>query len=396
MNWEEVINIKRIKNDGYNRGEMIMVNRERLVANFIKMVEIASVSGHEGAFRDLLKEEFALRGLKAEEDEAGKKLNGESGNLLVKIPGSVRVPALLLAAHMDTVVPGINIKAVRGQDEVIRSEGNTILGSDDKAGLAAILEAYDVIIEKQIDHPPLELLFTVSEEQGLLGAKNFDYSQLESPKGYVLDSGGLPGTIVIQSPCQNEIEYRVYGQAAHAGINPEDGINAIQIMAKALALMPCGRIDEDTTCNFGIIEGGMARNIVAASCRVKGEARSLNRSKLDKLTSELLEIFKTEVIKSGGKPEAEVVLLYPETTLQPDEDVVRLAIRAADKIGIKTELLSTGGGSDASIINGNNIRCANLGIGMNAVHTTEEFIRVDDLVNDARLVLSIIEEAAKS
>ena len=139
----------------------------------------------------------------------------------------------------------------------------------------------------------------------------------------------------------------------------------------------------------------MARNIVAANCQVKGEARSLQRSKLDQLTADLIDIFETEVIRNGGQPEVEVKLLYPETTLQADEEVVSLAIRAAARIGLRSELVSTGGGSDASIINGNNIRCANLGIGMNAVHTTEEFIRVEDLVNDACLVVSIIEEAVR-
>jgi len=373
-----------------------VVNQERLITNFIKMIKVDSLSGQEEAFRDLLQSEFALLGLAAQEDDAGKILKGGSGNLLVKIPGTVARPALLFAAHMDTVIPGTNIEVIRDQNEVIRSAGDTILGSDDKAGVAAIFEALKVILENGLDHPPLELLFTVSEEQGLLGIKNFDFSKLAAEYGYVLDSGGAPGTIVIQSPCQNEIEYRVQGKSAHAGINPEDGINAIQIMARALAKMPCGRIDDETTCNFGIIKGGLARNIVPESCRVKGEARSLKRTKLDELTIALLDIFKTEVLKNGGNPEVETVLLYPETALQPDEEVVRLAVRAADKIGIKSELLSTGGGSDASIINGHNIRCANLGIGMNAVHTTDEFIRIEDLVNDARLVLSIIEEAARS
>lgn len=372
-----------------------MINKERLLNNFMKMVEVASLSGAEGAFRDLLKAELANLGLSSQEDDAGAILGGDCGNLLVKMPGTVAKPALLIAAHMDTVVPGTNIKPICGNDEIIRSEGNTILGADDKAGIAAILEAIQVILEKGLNHPPLELLFTVSEEQGLLGIKNFDFSRLESRYGYVLDSGGPPGTIVIQSPCQNEIEYRVQGKSAHAGINPEDGINAIQVMAKALAVMPCGRIDDDTTCNFGIIEGGMARNIVAENCRVKGEARSLERSKLDQLTNELISIFKSEVDDNGGIAEAEVILLYPETTLQPDEEVVALAVKAAEKIGIQSQLLGTGGGSDASIINGNNIRCANLGIGMSAVHTSDEFISVEDLVNDARLVLSIIEEAVK-
>ncbi|MEA4923919.1 MAG: M20/M25/M40 family metallo-hydrolase [Syntrophomonadaceae bacterium] len=372
-----------------------MVNQKRLIDNFMKMVKVSSLSGQEGAFRDLLIGEFAALGLAAEEDRAGEILHGDSGNLLFRLQGSVDRPPLLLAAHMDTVVPGTGINPVRGGDDVIRSEGDTILASDDKAGIAAILEAVQVILEKGLDHPPLEILFTVSEEQGLLGIKNFDFSCLQSRYGYVLDSGGEPGTIVVQSPCQNEIEYRVRGKAAHAGINPEDGINAIQIMAKALAVMPCGRMDEETTCNFGIIEGGRARNIVAENCRVKGEVRSLQRRQLESLTAELLRIFRAEVEKNGGVAETEVILLYPETALNPEEEVVRLAVQAAGNIGLRTELLSTGGGSDASIINGNNIRCANLGIGMNAVHTSDEFIRVEDLVNDARLVLGIIEEAVR-
>lgn len=372
-----------------------MINKERLLANFIRMVAIDSISGQEGAFRDMLQTEFRRWGLPFREDEAGGDLAGSSGNLLIKVPGTVAQPAILLSAHMDTVVPGRNIKAVMGPDQVIRSAGETILGSDDKAGVAAILEAVQVILETGLDHPPLELLFTVCEEQGLMGIKKFDFSQLQSTWGFVLDCGGAPGTIVTQSPGQNEIEYQVEGKAAHAGINPEDGKNAIQIMARALAQMPCGRIDDETTCNFGIISGGLARNIVPELCRVKGEARSLNRTKLDRLTAELSNIFESEVIAQGGVPRVEATFLYPEVSLPPDEQVVQLAVRAAENIGLTAELIKTGGGSDASIINGHNIRCANLGIGMSAVHTTEEFILVEDLVNDARLVLSIITEAAR-
>ncbi len=372
------------------------INKERLVDSFLRMVEVGSVSGQEGAFRDLLLSEYAMLGLAGKEDDAGSKLNGNSGNLLITVPGRVDCPALLLAAHMDTVVPGNNIKAIiikEQGEEIIKSSGDTILGSDDKAGVAALLEAVKVVLEQNIDHPPLELLFTVSEEQGLLGIKNFDFSTVKATKGYVLDSGGNPGTIIVQSPCQNEIEYQVYGKSAHAGINPEDGHNAIHIMAKALAKMPCGRVDNETTCNLGIIEGGLARNIVPAYCRVKGEARSLQRGKLNILTGELCDTFKTEVVKNGGRPEVDVILLYPETALQSEDDVVILAMKAAEKIGLAGKLEGTGGGSDASIINGSGIPCANLGIGMQKVHTVDEFIRVDDLVADAAWILSIIKEA---
>jgi len=370
-----------------------VINKERLVNSFIAMVETDSVSGREGKMRDLLISEFSRRGLSAEEDNAGELLQGEAGNLLVKIPGTLDGPTVLFAAHMDTVEPGEGIKAVI-EDGIIKSQGNTILGSDDKTALAAMLEAVDVIIENDIPHQPIELLITVSEEQGLKGANSFDFSRLDAEFGYVLDAGGSPGNIIVQSPCQNEIEYKVYGKPAHAGINPEAGINAIQCAAFAMAKMPCGRIDQETTCNLGIIEGGMARNIVADYCHIKGEARSLTRTALDKITEKLKSIFINEVKNRGAEAEVEVKFLYPEIQLDSDAKVVRLAVRAAESIGLKPELVSTGGGSDASIINGSGIPCANMGVGMSAVHTCDEYIAIADLEKDAELILAILREAA--
>ncbi|HBQ85945.1 MAG TPA: peptidase M20 [Syntrophomonas sp.] len=372
-----------------------MINRERLIQRFIQLAGISSGSGQEGNLRDFLKQEYKHRGLDVYEDETGQRLNGNCGNLMIKIPGDSRFPALLLGAHMDTVQPCENIKPVIGEDGIIRSEGNTILSSDDKAGIAAIMEACDVMREKDLPHPPLEILFTVSEEQGLEGSKYFDYSLLQAGYGYVLDGGGDPGTIIVQSPCQNEIEYIVHGKAAHAGINPEDGINAIQVAAQAMSAMPCGRIDEETTCNFGLIEGGQARNIVASTCRIKGEARSLKREKLDELTSRLTDKFKAITKECGAVPEVNVVFLYPEISMDLNERVVRVAIEAAESIGLQPITEKTGGGSDASIITGHGIRCANLGTGMSNVHTTDEYIKIKDLENDARLVLAIIQQAAR-
>lgn len=373
-----------------------MIDRDRLINRFIKLVQIGSESGGEGSFRDLIKSECESRGISVYEDNVSEVLGGESGNLLIKIPGNTNAPPLLLAAHMDTVAPGESVKAVIGADGIIRSDGSTILGSDDKAGIAAIMEAYDIIRENNLKHPPLEILFTVGEEQGLLGIKHFDFSLLKARIGYVLDAGSAPGTIVVQSPCQNEIEYVVSGRAAHAGINPEDGINAIQLAAMALSKMPCGRIDEDTTCNLGTIHGGQARNIVAPVCRIKGEARSLRRDKLDKLTNDLVTIFKEEVEKLGGQAEVEVTFLYPEVTLDDTEEVISLVKRSMENIGLQPELVITGGGSDACIIHNNGIRCANLGIGMTNCHTTREFIKISDLITDAGLVLAIVQEAGKS
>ncbi|MEN6459834.1 MAG: M20/M25/M40 family metallo-hydrolase [Syntrophomonas sp.] len=372
-----------------------MIDRDRLINRFIKLVEVGSESGWEGSFRDLIKSECESRGLSVYEDDASEVLGGESGNLLIEIPGNVDAPPLLLAAHMDTVAPGEGIKAIIGEDDIIRSDGSTILGSDDKAGIAAIMEVYDIIQENNLKHPPLEILFTVGEEMGLLGIKHFNFSQLKARSGYVLDAGSAPGTIVVQSPCQNEIEYVVSGRAAHAGINPEDGLNAVHLAAIALSKMPCGRVDEETTCNFGTIHGGQARNIVAPTCRIKGEARSLKRHKLDKLTNDLVNTFKHEVEKQGGTAEVDVTFLYPEVTLESSEEVITLVTKAMENIGMQPQLVTTGGGSDACIIHNNGIRCANLGIGMSNCHTTREYIKISDLIDDARLVLAIILEASK-
>ena len=369
-----------------------MVNEERLVQFFTQLVEKDSVSGGEENVSNFLKQYFNQRGLMVEEDNAGEILKGTSGNLLVRIAGTVDKPPLLFAAHMDTVKPGEGIRAVVGNDRIIRSQGDTILGSDDKSAIAAILEAVEIIMERQLPHPPLEFLFTVSEEQGLMGAKLFDFSRLQSKIAYVLDDNNDPGTIVIKSPCQNEIEYMVEGRAAHAGMNPEEGINAIHLAAMALAKMPCGRIDEETTCNFGIIEGGLARNIVAPECRIRGEARSRSREKLDSITGSLKDAFINEIEKLGGKAEVKIEFLYPEISLQPEEEVVQRTVRAARKLGLEPKLAATGGGSDASVINGAGIRCANLGVGMRNVHTTEEYIAIDDLVMDVRLILAIIND----
>jgi tripeptide aminopeptidase len=371
-----------------------MVNQNRLIKGFCEIVGIASVSGHEAAMRDWLKKAVAERGYVAEEDGAAAMLGGDSGNLLVRVPGNAPGQELLFAAHMDTVEPGDGIVAEVAGD-IIRSQGQTILGADDKAAIAAIIEALDVLAENRLPHPALEILFTVGEEQGLKGAKAFDFSVLQSKVGFVLDAGGAPGCIVIQSPCQYEIEYEVYGRSAHAGIRPEAGINAIHVAAQALAAMPCGRIDHDTTCNFGIIKGGQARNIVAEYCGVRGEARSLSRSKLDELTAHLTGTFRSRVEELGGRAATTTTLLYREISLEPGEEVVRLASSAARAAGLNPRLIKTGGGSDASIIHGAGIACANLGVGMRQVHSCDEYIRIADLADLTRLILAIIDNALK-
>lgn len=372
-----------------------MINEERLKNLFIELVEIDSPSGFEAQLRDYLRNIWQQRGLSIEEDEAGQKLGGNSGNILIRVPGNRPGPTLLFCAHMDTVEPGRGIKARIDDDGYIRSAGDTILGSDDKVAIAALVEAFDCLQENRLPYPDLELLFTVFEEQGLLGSKEFDFSKLEATLAYVLDDGHSPGSIVVRSPCQNGIEYIVKGQAAHAGMNPEKGVNAIQAAAAALAKMPCGRIDEETTCNFGFIQGGTARNIVAEYCNVSGEARSLSEEKLASLTDKLTSIFIEEVERYGASAEVKVKFLYPAVTLNLNQEVCSLAQKAASRIGLPCREVSTGGGSDASIINSHGIPCANLSVGMQEVHTCKEQIAIDDISQVARLILAIIQEASQ-
>ncbi|MGI6549204.1 MAG: M20/M25/M40 family metallo-hydrolase [Syntrophomonadales bacterium] len=371
-----------------------MVNRDRIVRDFMALVRIDSESGKEGAVRDFLCSRLQGMGMEVYEDEAGKALEGESGNLFAWKDGKVPGPSIFLSAHMDTVVPGKGVEPLL-DDGVIRSAGDTILGGDDKAGIAAILEALQVIKERNLSHPPLEVIFTVSEEQGLMGSKHLDFSRVRSKLGYVLDSGGDAGNIIIKAPTQNEFVLTVIGKAAHAGINPEEGLNAISLAAYAINHLDIGRIDEETTCNLGTIHGGRARNIVADRVEVKGEARSLSPAKLDALTNEIVTTFRQKVEEKGGRCEVEVVHLYPMIDLDPEEPVVQIAARAARAMGKEPVLGRTGGGSDANIFNGMGIRCANLGIGMEKVHTTEEFITVNSLVDSAQYILQIIEEAGK-
>lgn len=371
-----------------------MVNRDRIVEDFMALVRIDSESGKEGAVRDFVRSRLQDLGLEVYEDEAGKALGGESGNLIAWKDGNLPGPSIFLGAHMDTVVPGTGVEPVL-EAGVIRSAGDTILGGDDKAGIAAILEALQVIKEQSLSHPSLEVILTVSEEQGLMGSKHLDFSRVRSKLGYVLDSDGETGNIIIKAPTQNEFVLTVIGKAAHAGMNPEEGLNAICLAAYAINHLTIGRIDEETTCNLGTINGGRARNIVADRVEVKGEARSLNPAKLDTLTNEIVTTFRERVEEKGGRCEVEVIHLYPMIDLDPEEPVVKIAKRAARAMGREPVLGRTGGGSDANIFNGQGIRCANLGIGMKKVHTAEEFITVDSLVDSARYVLKIIEEAGK-
>jgi len=369
-----------------------MVNRERVVKEFMKYVQIDSLTRSEGNFAKFITEELERLGLEIDFDNAGEKIGSDANNIIATLKGDKDTKPIMLCCHMDTVTPGEGIKPII-KDDVIYSDGTTILGGDNKAGIAAIIEALKVVKEQNISHGDIEVVFTIAEEGGLNGSKNLDYSKIRSKRAFVLDSGGDPGEIIIQGPAQDKIDVKIKGKSAHAGVCPEEGISAIQVAAAAISRMNLLRIDEDTTANIGIINGGKATNIVTPEVEIKAEARSLSDEKLDKQTAHMIECFKEAAKEFGAEVEINTSRAYGAFKIDENDEIVKLVKKACDNIGLKAYTGSTGGGSDTNILNVNGIKAVNLGIGARKPHTLEEHLRIEDLVNTSKLVLEIIKSA---
>jgi tripeptide aminopeptidase len=367
-----------------------VVNRERILNEILDLVRISNPSLAEREIADVLKNKLQSLELRVIEDHAGQAIGGNSGNLIGILPSTLPgAPVLLLSAHMDCVKPCQAVNPVV-KGEVIYSSGDTVLGGDDKVGIVSILEALRIVQEQCISHGEILVVFTIAEEEGLLGAKNIDRSLLHADFGYVLDSSGPPGKIIIQAPGENSFSLKIFGRSAHAGIAPEDGLNAIILAAQALSLVPDGRINENTTANIGTISGGLATNIVPETVEINGETRSLNQAELQTLTDEIVNTIGRVVKENGGQSEVTIQKLYDPYVLSENLPVITVAKAAVRALGLQLELKATGGGSDANYFNAYGIPCAVLGIGTQKVHTTEEFIKIDDLCKTAELTVELI------
>lgn len=371
-----------------------MINEKRLIESFMELVRMDSISREERNIADFLIEKLENLGLEVIVDQAGEKVGANSGNIIARLNGNTKVATpIMFAAHMDTVVPGKNINPLREGEKII-STGETILGADDKAGIAAILEALHLIRENNILYGDIEILFTICEEVGLCGAKNLDVSQLKAQIGFILDAGGQVGQIIISAPSQNSLDFTIRGKSAHAGVNPEEGINAIQVAGVALSRMKLGRIDEETTANIGIISGGKATNIIPDEVILKGEVRSRNEGKLEKYTKELRKITEDTAQEFKARAEVKINREYHCYNLSPEDLVVKIARKAAKDIGLQSLLRPSGGGSDANIFNKKGIPSVALAVGMEKVHTIEEYILIKELKNATEYILSIIKTVA--
>lgn len=367
-----------------------MVNRDRLVQLLMNLCATDSGSRNERQMADKLKPMLAELGFTVTEDETGAKVGGNAGNLYARLPGTVAGEALLFSSHMDRVTPGLGVKP-RIEGNAIVSDGTTILGADDAAGLAAVLEAVRVLKERNLPYPTIELGWTIGEEVGLLGARNLDLSWFTSKVGFALDAGGRVGEIVVKAPSQAKVNATFKGKAAHAGVAPEKGVSAIQIAAVAISRMKLLRIDSETTANIGSIVTEGPTNIVPEACKIVAEARSLSQEKLEKQVADMVGAMESAAAELGGAVEIEVLRSYAAFNLSTDSAPVKRASAAAGKIGVSVSIASTGGGSDANIFNGNGIPMAVLGVGYEEIHSTRERMPIDQLELLAEWTLAIIQ-----
>ncbi|WP_239614012.1 M20/M25/M40 family metallo-hydrolase [Cohnella mopanensis] len=372
-----------------------MVQRDRLITEFMELVQIDSETKFETEISKVLKSKFEAFGLEVSEDDVAEKIGHGAGNLFAWLPaseGKEAVPPILFTSHMDTVSPGKGIKPRLDSDGYIRSDGTTILGADDKAGLAAIFETLRVINEQGLAHGGIQFVITTGEESGLLGSRAMEGSRLRAKFGYALDSNGAIGDIAVAAPTNSRQYITIRGKAAHAGVNPEDGISAIQVASKAVSRMKLGRIDSETTANIGRFEGGGEVNIVTDSIKIYAEARSQVQEKMDRQIESMREAVESAAKESGAEFEFETTTIYPAYSYGDEDEVVQVAKAAIEAIGLTPRTFSSGGGSDANMFNGNGVPTVNLAVGYEHIHTTKEQIKADDLVKTAELVLSIVKE----
>ncbi|MFZ5947181.1 MAG: M20/M25/M40 family metallo-hydrolase [Stygiobacter sp.] len=370
-----------------------MIDHSRLVTQFLQLVEINGSSGRERDVADYLKNKLNRLCIETTEDCAGDSFNGTAGNLVGRMKGTLPyLPAILLCAHMDTIQPTLGIKPVI-TNGTIATDQSTILGADDRAGVAIILEVIELLQKENIPHGPIEIIFTVGEEIGMRGAKYLQVSDLKAKMGFVFDSSAEPRSIVIEAPASILFEIRIIGKAAHAAVSPEKGINAIQIASQAIANLKMGRFGETGTVNVGIISGGKATNIVPDEVLVKGEVRCPNEIDLQKQMGVIEEQFRQHAQAAGASIKFTADRKYSGFSLDENSQVVQIAKKAISAAGYEPKPIKYPGGSDANILNENGIPTVNLGVGFNNVHSPMESIAIENLVALTKIGLNIIRQS---
>jgi tripeptide aminopeptidase len=359
---------------------------------FVELARVPSPPGQERAVADRVLEYLGGLALQVDEDDAGAKIGSTIGNLFCRIEPTAEGMPLFFCAHLDTVPPQGPIEPVL-EDGVLRNSGGTILGADNKAAVAAMLEAVRLVVVENRPHGGIELLFTPKEEVGLRGAAAFDHDRLTARIGYVYDHAGPVGEVILGAPFQCKLDASFHGRAAHSGMYPEEGRSAIVAAARAIADLRLGRLDEETTANVGEIQGGTARNIVPDHCSFAAEARSHDERKLGELIQEMLETITFAAQLAECDVETEVDPSARGYRFKRGDEPVQIAAAALERSGLQPTYGLSGGGADANVFNERGLACVNLANGMTDIHTPDERITVADLERMVDVTLALVEVA---
>jgi tripeptide aminopeptidase len=362
---------------------------------FTDLAALESPPGEERLVADRVSLYLRELGLDVEEDGAGAQVGSTAGNLYCRLEGAdVGVP-VFLCAHLDTVPPAGDLEPVV-EDGRVRNAGGTILGADNKSAVAAMLDATRRVVEEGRPHAGLELVFTPKEEVGLLGAAAFDHTRLAARVGYVYDQAAPIGEVILGAPYSQSMEVRYHGRAAHSGMVPEEGRSAIAAAARAIADLRLGRVDEDSTANVGVIQGGTAGNIIPEWCTFTAEARSHDERKLADLVQEILDAIAFAAGVEECEVETRVQKSYRGYRFRRDDLAVRLASEALRRRSHEPTYALSGGAADANVFNERGLACVNLANGMTAIHTPDESIAVADLEEMVEVTLALLDVAREA
>lgn len=362
----------------------------RVVETFIDLVQIDSESKNEGKFQDFLFVKFESLGLEVFEDNSKEQTGLGANNLVARLAANTEAEPIFFSSHVDTVAPGVGIIPVV-RDGIIYSEGETILAADDKAGIAIMIELIKRLKEENIPHGLIEFVLSPGEEIGLVGAAAFDTELLTADFGFVLDNGGPVGSVTVGSPSLYGLDVVIHGKTAHAGLEPEKGVSAIEIAGRAIGKMKLGRLDERTTANIGTIHGGVASNIVADEVKITAEARSISHEVCEQQVAEMTAIFIETAEELGGTAEVTKDLKSKGYDFTQENKTIKLATAAIEKIGRTVNYDVSGGGSDANVFNAKGKETANLSIGYEKIHTIDEYLPIVELEKAVELAYELVQ-----
>lgn len=366
------------------------IDTARLVRLFSELVAIDSPTFGERKVADYLKKKLDEFGIPVFEDDAGEHMNGNCGNLFARIPGDESLEPLVFCTHMDTVEPSCGKEAVVHEDGRITSRGTTVLGADDFSGVAAVLEALYALRESGEKHHPIELIFSAAEERYCTGIRYFDFSKCKAKTGFVLDLTGEVGTAALAAPTVLTFSITLKGRAAHAGFAPETGINTVTAMAKAIASIQQGWLDQATTLNFGVITAGKAGNIVPDLCEVRGEIRSAVHERALEVFGNVCAAFETAANEVGASVSFQHDIPLHAYRVSETSNALKRFARACERVCIPMQTTETFGGSDNAAMQLNCIDGIVVSNAMYNCHGTDEYTTVEDLKKTAELVYSLL------